>query len=243
MCNSMIPQSYKGLAVTGVREGAVENKTNYTEVFIPTSIKVIEEGAFYNCDNLTRVLFEGSEAQWENVQITPDANDNLISATVYFNIVRSFLIDQLSYELSVDGTYYSVVGLGRNSYIEIDIPSTYNDKPVKAIGTEAFYGCSSLTSITIPNSVTSIGYGAFCHCSSLTSVTIGSGVTSIGDFAFYNCTSLTSITFEDTSTWYRTYSESDWQNKTGGAAMDVTTPITNAGYFKSTYYNYYWYKK
>ena len=53
--------------------------------------------------------------------------------------------------------------------------------------------CSSLTSVTIPDSVTSIGYEAFRSCSSLTSITIPDSVTSIDSSAFYNCTSLTSV--------------------------------------------------
>ena len=61
------------------------------------------------------------------------------------------------------------------------------------IGECAFYGCSSLTSINIPSSVTSIGERAFCNCSSLTSVDIPSSVKSIGDVAFGCCSSLTSI--------------------------------------------------
>ncbi len=53
--------------------------------------------------------------------------------------------------------------------------------------------CSSLTSITIPNSVTSIGSGAFSGCSSLTSITIPNSVTSIGWAAFYDCSKLAVI--------------------------------------------------
>ncbi|MBO5844078.1 MAG: leucine-rich repeat domain-containing protein, partial [Bacteroidales bacterium] len=64
----------------------------------------------------------------------------------------------------------------------------------------AFSGCSSLTSITIPNSVTSIERGAFSGCRSLTSVTIPNSVTSIRTSAFYNCSSLTSITIPNSVT-------------------------------------------
>jgi hypothetical protein len=61
-----------------------------------------------------------------------------------------------------------------------------------------FLGCTSLSSITIPTSVTSIDYWAFMGCTSLESITIPSSVTSIGQFAFTNCASLTSVTFEST---------------------------------------------
>ena len=57
-----------------------------------------------------------------------------------------------------------------------------------------FYGCSGLTNITIPDSVTSISNETFRDCSGLTSVTIGNGVTSIGERAFYGCSGLTSVT-------------------------------------------------
>ena len=61
------------------------------------------------------------------------------------------------------------------------------------IGNGTFEGCSSLTSIEIPNSVTSIGESAFWGCSGLTSIIIGNGVTSIGDGAFYDCPWVRSI--------------------------------------------------
>jgi hypothetical protein len=62
------------------------------------------------------------------------------------------------------------------------------------IGNEAFSGCSGLTSIDIPNSVTRIGNYAFASCRALTSATIGNSVTGIEDFTFYRCTSLASVT-------------------------------------------------
>ena len=75
----------------------------------------------------------------------------------------------------------------------ITIPSTFGDYPVTSIGDYAFYGCSGLTSVTIPSSVTSIGNSAFQYCSELTSVTIPSSVTSIRSDVFRGCSSLTSV--------------------------------------------------
>ena len=68
-----------------------------------------------------------------------------------------------------------------------------------SIENSAFYNCTSLTSITIPNSVTSIGLQAFYRCSGLTSVTIGNSVTSIDGEAFIDCTALTSVTIQATT--------------------------------------------
>ena len=76
----------------------------------------------------------------------------------------------------------------------INIPSTvtYNEVvyAVTSIGSYAFYGCSLLTSVTIPNSVTSIGERAFSGCSSLTSITIGNGVKRIENYVFFDCNAL-----------------------------------------------------
>ncbi|MBQ4155521.1 MAG: leucine-rich repeat domain-containing protein, partial [Clostridia bacterium] len=74
------------------------------------------------------------------------------------------------------------------SLTSITIPDS-----VTSIGERVFYGCSKLTNITMPNSVTSIGDYAFAWCESLTSVTIPYSVTSIGEEAFYECYSLKSI--------------------------------------------------
>ena len=80
---------------------------------------------------------------------------------------------------------------GGDAYVRYsDNKYTSNDK----LGNYVFYGCSGLTSLTIPSSVTSIGDGVFSGCSGLTSLTIPSGVTSIGKWAFSRCSGLTSMT-------------------------------------------------
>ena len=77
---------------------------------------------------------------------------------------------------------------GCSSLTSLTLPSN-----ATKIGESAFYGCSGLTSLTLPSSVTSIGESAFYGCSGLTSLTLPSSVTSIGSSAFYGCSGLTSI--------------------------------------------------
>ena len=85
---------------------------------------------------------------------------------------------------------------------------------VTRIGDGAFWGCTSLTSVTIPNSVTEIEDGAFEGCKSLTSITIPNSVTSIGDEAFRGCSSLTSITIPNSITSIDSWAFSNCSNLT-----------------------------
>ncbi len=121
-----------------------------------------------------------------------------------------FLYLALAYSVSifaddfyVNGICYNILGdnsveVTSNGYTgSITIPeeveyhsTTYR---VTAIGAYAFNDCSSLTKVTIPNSVTAIGEYAFSSCSSLTEVTIPNSVIIIGDDAFQFCSSLTAI--------------------------------------------------
>lgn len=78
--------------------------------------------------------------------------------------------------------------MGCSSLTSVTIPSS-----VTTIGYDAFSGCTSLTTITIPNSVTEIGHGAFEGCASLSSVALPNNLTRIEDITFSLCTSLTSI--------------------------------------------------
>lgn len=132
----------------------------------------IVESAFSNCSGLTSVTIGNG---------VTSIGRNAFSGTAYYNNESNWQ----------DGVLY--IG---NHLIEAKT-SILGDYVIKSgtltIADYAFYGCSSLTSVTIPDSVTSIGINAFYNCSGLTSVTISGSVTSIGNYAFYNCTSLQSI--------------------------------------------------
>ena len=85
-----------------------------------------------------------------------------------------------------------------SSMTSVTIPNS-----VTTIGEFAFYNCNGLTSVTIPNSVTTIGKSAYSGCSGLTSVTISNSVTSIGDYTFFGCSGLTSVHISDLAAWCR----------------------------------------
>ena len=99
---------------------------------------------------------------------------------------------------------------------------TSNDK----IGDYAFFGCSRLTSITLPSGVTEIGEDAFWGCSGLTSITLPSGVTEIGDYAFDSCSGLTSITLPSGVT---EISESAFYNCSGLTSITLPSSVTKIG--------------
>ena len=99
---------------------------------------------------------------------------------------------------------------------------------VTSLGASCFFGCSGLTSITIPSSVTSLGDGCFSGCSGLTSITIPSSVTSLGASCFEGCSGLTSITIPSSVT------------SLGGACFEYCQNLESV-IFKGKYCDYFYY--
>ena len=139
-----------------------------------------------NTDNLslTRLTLTSIDALKTYLQSRPD------------NTADSPYIVALNVD-DIMGIKYALFAEGEsNKYVNIDLSgSTFT-----SIGGEAFSGCTNLTSITIPNSVTSIEERTFYGCTSLTSITIPDSVTSIGEWAFDGCESLTSVNIPDSVT-------------------------------------------
>jgi len=91
-------------------------------------------------------------------------------------------------------TYIEITDYPEDATGDVTIPSEIVGKPVTRLGERAFYRCSSLASVTIPDSVTSIGERAFQSCENLTDLVIPDSVSIIYKNAFRHCRSLTSLT-------------------------------------------------
>ena len=103
----------------------------------------------------------------------------------------------LEYRISDDGSYYIIDGVVSNKLVEVNIPSTYNNIPVKEIGKSAFKDCNNLVSVNIPTSIVKIGETAFKNCGALSNIELPNSISNIGNSAFHSCSSLTAITIPD----------------------------------------------
>ena len=158
--------------------------------------------------------------------------------TLYYNITSDNTVDVagdnsvsgavvIPSSVTNNGTTYSVTSIGYSAFYSCSgLTSITIPNSVTSIGTYAFWRCSGLTSITIPNSVTSISEWAFYECSSLTSVTIGNSVTSIGDMAFEGCSSLTSVTIGNSVTSIGNYA---FAYCSGLTSVTIPNSVTSIG--------------
>ena len=186
-----IPKKIEGKRVVAILQDAFLGNENLTSVDIPEGVKVIENGAFDYCSNLSRVVLPdsvqhiGAAFSECTSLIEIQLPDGLVSLEDAFwcckNLERIVIPDGVT---EIDDFTFG----GCSSLCEIKL-----SKNLAHIGEQAFIGCKKLESVQIPDGVISIDDYAFWKCSGLKEIELPSSLTSIGEDVFYGCDSLTRI--------------------------------------------------
>ena len=210
-----------GIIYLGTLLYSYKGELTNSDIVINSSINEIAEGAFSGCASLTSVVIP------ESVTRIGERAFSGCPALETITVDSGNSVYHSAGNCIIETATKTLVHGCKNSVIP-------DDGSVTSIGDYAFFGCTSLTSITIPDSVTSIGRSAFYKCTSLTSVTIPDSVTSIGDRAFEDCTSLTSVTIPDsvTSIGYEAF-----YGCTSLTSVTIGDSVTSIGY--RAFYNCY----
>lgn len=176
---------------TTIKRDAFTRCYNLTSIVIPSSITNIESLAFNHCYRLVEVYNLSS--------VTIIKGDESTGKLGYYAKVIHTSLEEESHLIYKDD--YVFVKDNENKYYLVDYNGTATELVLPdnidgndyEINTYAFYRCSSLINVTIPDCITTIGEGAFSVCYNIENFTLPDSILSIGSFAFNACEKLTSI--------------------------------------------------
>ncbi|MBO5338283.1 MAG: leucine-rich repeat protein [Clostridia bacterium] len=208
-------------SLTSIESYAFANCHGLENVDFPSSITSIGAGAFYKCTHLTTLTLPetitelGKEA-FSNCYMLSVINYNIPALNNLSNSNKIFVLagqdtDGLTVNIGANVTkipdyLFSPFTNASSPHEAKLINVTFeNGSACQSIGKYAFYNCSLLESINIPNSITNIGEYAFYNCSNLKNVSIPSSLTSINEYTFYNCANLESISIHSAITRIENY--------------------------------------
>ena len=209
-------------SVTTIGAYAFADCYGLTSINLPESLTTIGNDAFNSCTNL-RTIVNNS-----NLALTAGSSEYGYVAYYAYRIISGEPVDGFYFD-GTDGAYILTAYMGNATNLQL--PDNYKGQGY-SIGMGAFYDCSELTSITIPNTVTSIGNAAFNNCDGLTSIDIPNGVTSIGNKAFYDCDGLASINIPNGVT---NIGESTFYSCDNLASITIPNTVTSIGNY--AFYN------
>ncbi len=178
-------------------------------ITIPKCVTKIGYCAFRGCDELTDVYFENAKSWFSyNTKLPSLELENSLMAAhhltnEYTYSIWTRAVSDVLYTYEVSYGEATITSASEMLNGNVEIPKMLDDYPVTAIGDDAFYYCSLIESITIPEGVTYIGDDAFRYCEKLESVSIPSSTTTIGSGLFSNCKSLVSISVSENNPVYR----------------------------------------
>ena len=183
-----IPNTIESHYVTRIGSYAFDG-CRASEITIPGNVSVIEAFAFNSCRAIRLITIPSTVYFIDGNPFT--ACDNLVS----IRLERPLGQDHPTLEVTMDGVLYNKGNRMLLCYPCSKRDESFSVKPgTFAIGQNAFFGCSTLKTITLPETVTEIGTGAFAGCSALTRIDLSSSILSIGELAFAGCASLETVT-------------------------------------------------